>query len=139
MRDDIHTTDAGIIVAPVHYAWLCGKCNFDGSCALTGCTPVEPAKVSRPTCAISPMNEGDKAMAAEPSMPSALELSDEWLCGTGAAYDLVSRDTADKYTDFQVPATPINFFTQQMAFIAPTRPCPWILLPLARRRVKPTL
>ena len=44
-------------------------------------------------------------------MPSALELSEDWLCDTGAAFDLVSRDKADCYTDFQTPAKPITFQT----------------------------
>ena len=44
-------------------------------------------------------------------MPSALELSEDWLCDTGAAYDLVSRDKANWHTDFQAPAKPINFQT----------------------------
>ena len=56
-------------------------------------------------------NESDKAMAAGPAMPSALDLSKEWLCDTGAAYDLVSRDKADHHTDYQSPAQPINFHT----------------------------
>ena len=50
-------------------------------------------------------------MAAESSMPSALDPSDRWLCDTGAAYDLVSWDIANKHTDFQSPANPINFQT----------------------------
>ena len=50
-------------------------------------------------------------MAVESSMPSALELSKKWLCDTGAAYDLVSWDKANDYTDVQSPATPINFQT----------------------------
>ena len=56
-------------------------------------------------------NESDKAMAAGPVMPSALDLSKEWLCDTGAAYDLVSQDMADPHTDYQAPAKPINFNT----------------------------
>ena len=50
-------------------------------------------------------------MAAESSMPSALNLSEEWLCDTGAAYDLALHDNADHHTDFQSPAKPINFQT----------------------------
>ena len=44
-------------------------------------------------------------------MPSALEVSEEWLCDTGAAFDLVPKDNADEYTDFQSPAKAINFQT----------------------------
>ena len=50
------------------------------------------------------------AMAVAP-IPSALDLSEEWLCDTGAAYDLVPRATADKHTDFQSTAKPVNFQT----------------------------
>ena len=48
---------------------------------------------------------------AAPSMPSALDVSGEWLCDTGTAYDLVPKDKADTYTDFQAPAKAINFQT----------------------------
>ena len=44
-------------------------------------------------------------------MPSALDLSEKWLCDTGAAYDLVPRDIANDHTDFRSPAKPINFQT----------------------------
>ena len=50
-------------------------------------------------------------MAVESSMPSALDLSEKWLCDTGAAYDLVPWDIANDHTDFQSTAKPINFQT----------------------------
>ena len=50
-------------------------------------------------------------MAAGLSKPSALEVSEEWLFDTGAAYDLIPRDNAAEYTDFQSSAKPINFQT----------------------------
>ena len=67
-----------------------GKCKVDGSCTLPGCAPVQTARACRPAEVATLTNEGEKAMAAESSMPSALDLSEKWLCDTGAAYDLVS-------------------------------------------------
>ena len=74
-------------------------------------------------------NESDKAMAAGPVMPSALDLSKEWLCDTGTAYDLVSQDMADPHTDYQAPAKPINFHTangvhRSETTLSMTTPCP---------------
>ena len=60
------------------------------------------------------------AVAAEPSMPSALDLSEEWLCDTGAAYDLVPRDVANNHASFQNSAKPINFQTANGAHRADT-------------------
>ena len=59
-------------------------------------------------------------MAAESSMPSALDLSEKWLCDTGAAYDLVSWDIANKHTDYQSPVEPINFQTANGVYRADT-------------------
>ena len=59
-------------------------------------------------------------MAAESSMPSALDLLEKWLCDTGAAYDLVPRDITNNHTDFQSPAKPINFQTANGAHRADT-------------------
>ena len=59
-------------------------------------------------------------MAMASSMPSALDLSEKWLCDTGAAYDLVSWDIANNYTDFQSPAKPIDFQTANGVYRADT-------------------
>ena len=53
-------------------------------------------------------------------MPSALDLSEKWLCDTGAAYDLVSWEIANNYTDFQSPTKPINFQTANCVYRADT-------------------
>ena len=58
-----------------------------------------------------PDDDGKEAVDAEPSMPSALELSGKWLCGTGAAYDLVSRDIAEKHTGVLSQVKPVDFQT----------------------------
>ena len=109
-----------VILAPVHATWLCGKCKADGSCTLPGCAPVRAARGCAPAKATTLTNEGEMAMAAGSSMPSALDLSEEWLCDTGAAYDLVPRATADNHTDFQSSATPVNFQTANGAHRADT-------------------
>ena len=53
-------------------------------------------------------------------MPSALDLSEEWLCDTGAAQDLISRDKADNHTDFQSPAKHIKVQTANGDYRAET-------------------
>ena len=53
-------------------------------------------------------------------MPSALDLSEKWLCDTGAAYDLVSWDIANNYTNFQSSAKPIDFQTANGVYRAST-------------------
>ena len=67
-------------------------------------------------------NEGEMAMAVEPSMPSALDLSEEWLCDTGAAYDLVPRDVANIMQVSKIQQSQLTS-KLQMALIAPTLPC----------------
>ena len=79
-------------------------CKADGRCTLLGCAPVQTARVCAPAEVTTLTNEGDMAMAAEPVMPSALDLSKEWLCESGAAYDLVSQEMADPHTDYHAPA-----------------------------------
>ena len=112
------------ILASVHTAWLCGTCKVDRSRAPPGCALVQAANACSPAEVMTLTNESDKAMAAGPVMPSALDLSKEWLCDTGAAYDLVSQDMADPHTDYQAPAKNTLTFIQQMEFIAPKPPCP---------------
>ena len=110
--------DEDIVQAPVYSAWSCGKCKVSESCTLPECAQVQTSKVCRPAESHSSKNDGEMAMAARPSMPSALDLSKEWLCDTGAAFDLVSRDKADFHTNFQAPAKPINFQTDNGAYRA---------------------
>ena len=96
MKDSsVHKGLAGgrIILAPARTAWLCGKCTVGLSRTSSGCAPVKAANACSPAEVITLTNEGDKAMAAGPAMPSALDLSKEWLCDTGAAYDLVSQES----------------------------------------------
>ena len=96
--------DYDVVLAPVHTTWLCGKCEGSGMCTLPGCSQVRTIRASRPAKTASPTSDGDKAMAVGSSKPSALDVSEEWLCDTGAAYDLVPRDDVDQYTDFQSSA-----------------------------------
>ena len=91
--------------------WLCGKCDPSGTCTIPGCAQVWTTRACSPVKATDLTNGSEKAMAAGSSRPSALDVSEEWLCDTGAAYDLAPRDNADQYTDFQTPAKPINFQT----------------------------
>ena len=105
----MRVVDGDMVVARVYSAWLCGRCKVGGSCTFPGCTPAEATTASRLANASTLTNEGDTAMAAESSMPSALDLSEKWLCDTGAAYDLVSWDIANKHTDYQSPVEPIIF------------------------------
>ena len=93
-----------IILASVHTAWLCGACKVDRRRAPAGCALVQAANACSPAEVMTLTHESDKAMAAGPVMPSGHDLSKEWLCDTGAAYDLVSQDMADPHTDYHAPA-----------------------------------
>ena len=50
-------------------------------------------------------------MALWPSMPSALDLSEDRLCDTGAAFDLASGSAARDGVDSLVDVAPISFQT----------------------------
>ena len=100
-----------MVPAPVHTSWLCSACKGDRSRAPLGCALAQTANACSPAEVMTLTNESDKAMAAAPLMPSALDLSKEWLCDTGAAYDLVSQDAADSHKDYQATARPVNFHT----------------------------
>ena len=103
-------SDGDVILGQVHATWLCGKCDGSGNCTVPGCAQAWTIGAGSPIKAAPPTSESEMAMAA-PSMPSALDVSGEWVCDTGTAYDLVPKDKADTYTDFQAPAKAINFQT----------------------------
>ena len=85
-----------------------------------GCTPVWTTRARSPPHASSPTNEGEEALPAVAALPSALDLSEKWLCDTGAAFDLVPWDIANQYTDFHASVDPVNFHTANGPYRADT-------------------
>ena len=99
------------ILATVQASRVCSTCEVDRSRILVGCVQAQTASACSTAEAATLTNESAMAMPAEAMMPSALDLSKEWLCDSGAAYDLVSQDMADPYPDYQASAKPVNFHT----------------------------